>query len=275
MGLFVNIESIDRGGKTTQAPLVFARLRAAGVRVAVMNFPDTPKRNPTPTSAHFATGVLIERFLDGDLPLVDLNDTLFKREFRAYDEEEDLEEIFRLGDFPKGVREEIAAIVQEKLVQVLFSVNRRERREALQDLLEANDVVLVGRYLSAQAYGVARGVSKAQLASLEGDLHSPDLTFLIDIDPAVARLRRSDAVEDVYEADRDLQSKVHRLYNDMVVDDARAAEAEGRPARFVRLEGAAPMEAITDQIVGGILERLGLSEATTAPEAAEPASTGA
>lgn len=265
MGLFVNIESIDRGGKTTQAPLVFARLRAAGVRIAVMNFPDTPRRNPVPTSAHFATGVLIERFLDGDLPLIDLHDSLFKREFRWYDEDDQVDDSFRLSDLPRSVREEVVTIIQEKLVQVLFSVNRRERREALEDLLAENDVVLVGRYLSAQAYGVARGVSKAQLASLEGDLRSPDLTFLIDIDPAVARLRRSEAVEDVYEADRDLQSKVHRLYNEMVADDAKAADAEGRPARFVRLEGAAPMDVITDQIVTGILGRLGLVEAVPEP----------
>lgn len=255
-GLFINIESIDRGGKTTQAPLVFARLLQAGKRVAVMNFPDTPKRNPAPSPAHFSTGVLIERFLDKNLPLVDGHDSLFKREFRWRNEEDETEDSFRLADLPEAVREEIIAIIQEKLVQVLFSVNRRERREYLEALLAGHDVVMVGRYLSAWAYGVARGVSRAQLTSLEGDMRTPDLTFLIDIDPAVARLRRSEAVEDVYEADRDLQSKVHRLYNDMVRDDAAIAATEGRPPHFVLLDGAAPLEVITEQIVAGILERL-------------------
>jgi len=77
MGLLINIEAIDRGGKTTQARAVALALEARGLRVAMMSFPDTPSRAKMPTPAHFSTGILIERDLDSALPMIDLRDTLF------------------------------------------------------------------------------------------------------------------------------------------------------------------------------------------------------
>lgn len=242
MGLLINIEAIDRAGKTTQVRAVLDALREAGIRVDTMAFPDTPSRSRETTGAHFATGVLIERWLDGKLAMIDGRDSLFR-----------LDELRDLSDDAKTA---IIANVDEKLFQVLLSVNRRERRRALLNALEEHDVVLVVRYLSARTYGVAGGVSRLQIDAIEGELPVPDLTVLLDLDPTVARARRAEEGYDRYEADADFQSKVRRLYNEMVREDAEAAEVEGRPPAFVRLDAAEPAEQITSSIVRIVRERL-------------------
>lgn len=242
MGLLINIEAIDRGGKTTQIPLVIDQLRAHGVTTATISFPDTPRRHPGHDClAHFATGVLIERDLDGRLPLIDLRDGIFRRPaFERMTPEE---------------REEIVAIIQEKLVQVLYSVNRRERHAELLAALREHDVVLVSRYLSAWTYGVDGGVSRLQLVNLEGDLLFPDLTILLDLDPEDARARRDDQL-DRYERDLAKQRRIRARYNDLVREDAIAAEAEGRLPRFARVDASGDIASITAEITALILDRL-------------------
>jgi len=242
MGLLINIEAIDRGGKTTQARAVALALEALGLRVAMMSFPDTPSRAKMPTPAHFSTGILIERDLDSALPMIDLRDTLFRIE--------------GVRDLPIEVKETMVANITEKLVQVLYSVNRRERADVLREALTNYDVVLVGRYLSARTYGVAGGVSRLQLDSLEGDLPKADLTFLLDLDPAVARARRSEEGYDRYEGDSDFQTKVRKLYNDLVREDGEEAAAAGRAPAFIRLDAAEAAERITVDITAAIVRRL-------------------
>lgn len=242
MGLLINFESIDRGGKSTQAPLVAAEMEARGLRVEMLNFPNTRPRARDEHPAHDSTGVLIERYLAGDLPMMDLRDSIFR--------------IPEVDALPDETKELVCANIVEKLVQVLFSVNRRESRDTLVAALEANDLVIVGRYLSAHTYGVAGGVSRLQLAALEGDLPSPDLTFLFDVDPEVARLRRSEGVYDVYEEDAELQAKVRRLYNELVREDAEEAEDLGRAPRFLRIDGDQDREAITRIVVDELVRRI-------------------
>ncbi len=241
MGLLINIEAIDRGGKTTQARAVGEGLTAAGLSVALMSFPDTPSRSRETTPAHFSTGILIERDLDSNLPMIDLRDSIFRIE--------------GLRELPIEVKETVVANITEKLVQVLYSVNRRERADALREALATHDVVLVGRYLSAHTYGVAGGVSRLQLDSLEGDLPHPYLTFLLDLDPAVARARRAEEGYDRYEIDQDFQIKVRKLYNELVREDAEDAVENGRPPAFVRLDASAPPERISADIVAEVLLR--------------------
>jgi thymidylate kinase len=243
MGLLINIEAIDRGGKTTQARLVAEALEALGLKVGTMSFPDTPSRSKESTPAHFSTGILIERDLDRNLPLMDGRDSLFR--------------IGELAELSDEAKELIIVNVGEKLVQMLYSINRRERRDALEAALAAHDVVLVGRYLSAYTYGVACGVSRIQLASMEGDLRQPDHTFLLDLDPSVAKERRADEGYDRYEADTEFQAKVRRLYGELVREDLEAAEADSRPARFTRVDASREPGPITADIVEGIRSLVG------------------
>lgn len=262
MGLLINIESIDGAGKTTQAPLVKKLLLEAELSVAFFSFPDTPTRCADEShEAHFATGALIERYLNqpgvnGEkINLIDRNDSFFRREWIGHDEEE-REESFNLQRLPQDIREKMVAVIQEKLAQMLFSINRRERASALQAALESHDVVIVGRYLSAWTYGVDGGVSRLQLAELEGELPQPDITFLLDIDPAVARSRRSEESRDRYEIDFEKQSRIRGLYSEMVREDAREAESEGHPVRFIRLDATLAPEEVSALIAADVIERL-------------------
>ena len=244
MGLLINLEAIDRAGKSTQADQVAAALAAQGRSVAILGFPDRPPRaeavTPDLPVAQYATGTLINRYLDGQLNLVDLRESFFRRP--------------EIADLPIDVREAIAADIQEKIIQAIYSVNRRERARDMRDAIANNDFVFVGRWLSGYTYGMANGVGRSQLDLLEGELPQPDLTILLDLDPATARERRTSDVYDRYEADLDLQDRVRRLYNELVRDDAEAATAEGRRPRFYRIDATLPAEEITARIVEAITE---------------------
>ena len=245
MGLLVNLEAVDKAGKTTQAKNVAARLRDAGLTAAGVRFPERPSNTNIPHRSHFPTGLLIDRYFEGKLVLFSGGDTLFRRE--------------SLAALDKAERTAIAGIIEEKLFQVIMSINRREGYEGpggVLDLLQTNDVVVVERALSAQAYGVAVGVSPIMIKALEGDLPGPDITFLLDIDPAMARLRRAEEAPDRYEADSELQTRTRERYTEMVREDRREAERDGREPRFVRIDALRPAAEISDEIVAIISARL-------------------
>ena len=243
MGLLVNIEAIDRAGKSTQGRLIAEMLAARGISVARMAFPDRPSAGGH-SVAHFPTGVLIDRFLRGELTLIDGRDTLFRRP--------------GLRDLDEETKAEIADVVRAKLIQLLYSVNRRERYEGaggLREALETFDVVLTERALSAWTYGRAEGVSAVQIAAIEGELPQPDITFLLDIDPASARARRTEETADVYEANLSFQAKVRELYNEIARIDNTAAEAEGRPPKIVRVDASLPADTIAGIVVDIVCRR--------------------
>jgi thymidylate kinase len=250
VGILVNFEAIDRGGKSTAHPLVVARLRADGRTVTGMSFPDRPSTALAPSRAHFPTGLLIDRYLRGLDSYVDEQDALFSWT------REDGRPVIEI-DTPE--RAHLVSVLNEKIAQTLFSLNRRELThgpEGLQELMGSYDVVLTLRALSAWTYGVVNGVSELQLATMEGDLPQPDLNILIDIDPAVAAARRSDDAKDRYEANESFQRRVRARYLEIVAADADHAEAEGRLPRYLLVDGTLPAEAIADAAYTEILRRL-------------------
>lgn len=245
MGLLINLEAVDKAGKTTQAAQIVRLLREAGISAASKRFPERPAKGQEPKPEHFATGLLINRYLNEGMVLFEGRDTLFRQDFLA-----------ELDEEQKAI---MARIIEEKLFQVIMSINRREGVEGpggLLELLASHQVVVVERALSAQAYGVVHGVSQVMIAALEGDLPKPDLTFLLEIDPATAKLRRSEETPDRYEADLANQMRVRDRYNEMVRKDRAEARTEGREPRFVRIDAALPIEEISTQIIGLIQKRL-------------------
>lgn len=121
--------------------------------------------------------------------------------------------------------------------------------------IERGDIVLQDRYLdSSVAYqGAGRVLDATEVRDLslwaaEGAL--PDLTLLLDLDPATARTRldADDKPFDRLEAERE---EFHGR-----VRDAYLALAEAEPARFLVLDAAERPEAIADRIrarVGALL----------------------
>ena len=192
---FIVLEAIDLAGKTTQINALADVLRSRGLSVATVAYPDRRAK---------LTGDLIERFLIGTLPLV-------------ADPEGD-----PIGQMLAG--------------QVIFSLNRREVAARLTALLDRHDVVLSSRYqLAGRVYAEAGGVQPAAItrihAELEGDLTRPDLTLVMDLDPASVVDRPRDGGLDMFERDRTLQARVRAAYRRIAVYDpsVRIIDGSGTP----------------------------------------------
>jgi thymidylate kinase len=239
MGILINFEAIDSSGKKEQSAFLVRALAARGYAVGHMVLPDRPGAEEAPANpTQHSTGKLITDFIYGRLPLILANDTLFRSTpISAFNEEE---------------RVAIASIIEEKLFQVLQSVNRREvvfREGGLLEMLARYQVVVVERMLSAWAYGVAMGVSRVEINALEGDLPRPDFTILLDVDPASLRSNsRASYLEK--------KPEFRRLYGDLIKEDLAEANREGRPARWLRLDAAVDEETLGAQVLEAVLPLL-------------------
>ncbi len=102
---------------------------------------------------------------------------------------------------------------------------------------------------STVAYqGGGRGMPLEDIALLERWVHpdlQPDRTYLFDLDPETAARRR----QAVREADR-FESEAVAFFQR--VRDAYLARAAEAPARFVRLDGLLPIEAIRTRLVADL-----------------------
>lgn len=132
----------------------------------------------------------------------------------------------------------------------LFAAARAELVErVIAPALQAGKVVVCDRYIdSSLAYqGMARDLGVARI--LELNLHAtggllPDRTFLVLVDPEVAR-RRSDP-SDRIEREGDEFARA--------VDEAYRGLAEMFPNRIVTVDGAQPAAELAEQIHGRVRE---------------------
>lgn len=98
------------------------------------------------------------------------------------------------------------------VMQLLYVANRYEWKPQLQRELERGTVLICDRYLASSiAYGEAQGLDAAWLTEMQKHLPQPDLTFLLDIDPATAA-RRKTVDRDKYERDMALLERVRQSY---------------------------------------------------------------
>ena len=121
--------------------------------------------------------------------------------------------------------------------------------------LAAGRVVLCDRYDdSTLAYqGAGRGLDPAMLRgwnrAATGGL-TPDLTLLIDLDPAAGLKRRAGAAGEPNRLDREPRAFHAR------VRDAYLALARAEPARFLVLDGSLPPEAVEASVWEAVVPRL-------------------
>jgi dTMP kinase len=98
------------------------------------------------------------------------------------------------------------------VMQLLYVANRYEWKSQLERELARGTVVICDRYLaSSVAYGAAQGLDAAWLMDMQKYLPQPDLTILLDIDPAVSA-RRKTVDRDKYERDLALLERVRGSY---------------------------------------------------------------
>jgi dTMP kinase len=122
------------------------------------------------------------------------------------------------------------------VMQLLYVANRYEYKPQIARELERGTVLICDRYLaSSVAYGDAQGLDPAWLLDVQKHLPQPDLTFLLDIEPAVSASRKT-ADRDKYERDLALLARVRDSY-------LRQA-----PAGWVRLDASRDREAVAADV---------------------------
>jgi dTMP kinase len=98
------------------------------------------------------------------------------------------------------------------VMQLLYVANRYEEKPRIARDLERGTIVICDRYLaSSVAYGEAQGLDPAWLIDVQRDLPRPDLTILLDLDPAIAAARKT-TDRDRYERDLAMLARVRESY---------------------------------------------------------------
>lgn len=137
---------------------------------------------------------------------------------------------------------------------LMFAARKQHLAELIEPRLAEGTWVVSDRFTDATfAYQVGgRGLDLAKFEALERWVHpnrQPDLTFLFDLDPAVAavRLAGTGAAPDRFERE---QTDFFRRVRDAYLDRARAA-----PARFCVIDADQSPERIGDQLVQALEAR--------------------
>ncbi len=113
---------------------------------------------------------------------------------------------------------EIAAFLEGKrsyshqVLHMLYSMNRWESLDKLQQLLRDSDYLIVDRYYPSNlAYGIARDLDEQWLLSLDRGLPEPDKIILVDAS-VEASFARMTSGRDVHERDSMFLKRVRKAY---------------------------------------------------------------
>ncbi|MEV0684606.1 dTMP kinase [Nocardia sp. NPDC050378] len=134
----------------------------------------------------------------------------------------------------RGAHGDLAASIHA--MAIMFALDRADASAELSNLLDANDIVILDRWVASNAaYSAARAVQDAdgEIVAWMGDLEYgrlglpvPDLTVLIDVGTEVAaeRARRRGELDtaralDAYEKDSGLQQRTGEVYRELADRD--------------------------------------------------------
>ena len=95
---------------------------------------------------------------------------------------------------------------------MLLSVNRWEMKAGIENYLQRGSVLICNRYYHSNIpYGIANGLDREWLESLDEGLPRPDFVILIDIKPKTSVARKG-TNRDIHERDVKFLSEVRRQY---------------------------------------------------------------
>lgn len=154
-------------------------------------------------------------------------------------------------DYGTSIGEEIARALQgereygPEAMQLLYVANRYERKTDLERWLSGGLAVVCDRYVASSiAYGVAQGLDADWLADIQRFLPRPELTILLDIDPALAAERKT-AGRDRYERDLVLLERVRDSY----LEQAERSD-------WLCVDGNRPKDDVAGEIMSIVTARL-------------------
>jgi dTMP kinase len=147
---------------------------------------------------------------------------------------------------------------------LIFAASRAAHAsQVIRPALDRGEVVLTDRYIdSSVAYqGAGRGLGNDAVRDLNLWATSglnPDLTVLLDVDPAVGRRRRTagDAAEDRLESEADeFHGRIRTAFLEL---------AAGRPEQYLVLPAHLPVDELAARILERVEALLSLSRGVTA-----------
>jgi dTMP kinase len=113
-----------------------------------------------------------------------------------------------------------------EVMQLLYVANRYEWKNELLREKTTGTIIICDRYMaSSVAYGEAHGLDPDWLFGIQSHLPQPDLTFLLDIAPAVSARRKAED-RDKYERDLELLARVRDSYLRQITDDWLRLDAD-------------------------------------------------
>jgi dTMP kinase len=122
------------------------------------------------------------------------------------------------------------------VMQLLYVANRYEWKNEIIRARNAGEVMICDRYLaSSVAYGEAHGLDGTWLLEIQKHLPQPDITFLLDIAPAVSA-RRKTQDRDKFERDMALLARVRDSYLHLITNS------------WVRLDADRDRAAVADDV---------------------------
>ena len=97
-------------------------------------------------------------------------------------------------------------------IHLLYAANKWELSGELANRIRRGGVVIVNRYSPSNlAYGIAHGLSRAWLNSLEEGLPKPDVVVVLDVSPRTS-FNRKIRERDLHESDLTYLKSVRRAY---------------------------------------------------------------
>jgi dTMP kinase len=133
--------------------------------------------------------------------------------------------------------------ISPQVAHLLFSANRWEAKNTIQDILDNGDVLILDRYTdSGIAYSMAKGLAKEWCTHCDLGLPVPDLVIYLDLSEE-EQSRRMDADVEIYERS-EFQNQVRKAYGEL------------RDDRWVILDADQPADLLHERIVGLLQSRI-------------------
>ncbi len=132
---------------------------------------------------------------------------------------------------------------------MLLSANRWETKAEIEDYLERNFTLICNRYYHSNIpYGMANGLKRSWLESLDRGLPEPDIVVLIDITPKTS-LARKQVGRDIHERDLSYLEKVRKQYLELA-----------KEGNWIVISGEKSVEQVSGNIWRALSKKLGIRQ---------------
>ena len=157
--------------------------------------------------------------------------------------------LFHFPDYETPVGREIRQYLDGKrrfppqVIHCLLSANRWEKLEQIKAAQKKYNVLIMNRYYHSNVvYGLANGIGKKWLESLDAGLPETDLVIFLDL-PVSESFNRQRTNRDKFERNKEFLKKISRIY-----------KATAKEKRWKVIDAAQSKEDVHEEVMG-ILSR--------------------